>query len=174
MNKVGGGAAASETSPQTDAPKADVDTASTDADKKPRVMTVADIKKELEGASMVSNDVKNLILAENRGVLDVLSISPSKWDAVIKALFDAGVENIDDLMLTARFVELDEVSTLEKLRKAGLGDATFLGKLRHFARRPGVKITTDDALPTTTAAVSTQGGEQTNRCLLYTSPSPRD
>ena len=119
-----------------------------------RVMTVEEVKAEIEGDSEVSNGVKKLSLSEYPDVLDILSVHSSEWPSTIEALEKARIKNIDDLMLTARFVELNEAGTLEKLRKAGLGDATFLGKLRHFARRPGVKITTDDALPTTTTTAA--------------------
>ena len=89
-------------------------------DKKARAMTVEDIKAELEGSSKVSDATRDVELSALPSVLRLLHVAGSDYAATVAALAAAGVKNIDDLMLTARFVELNEAGTLEKLRKACL------------------------------------------------------
>ena len=147
-------------------------------DKKARAMTVEDIKAELEGSSKVSDATRDVELSALPSVLRLLHVAGSDYAATVAALAAAGVKNIDDLMLTARFVELNEAGTLEKLRKAGLGDAMFLGKLIAFADVSGVKATvgklTLPAAATTAATTTTLDGTATPAGTTPShSPPPR-
>ena len=148
-------------------------------DKKLRVMTVEEIKAELEGDSEVSNGMKKLSLSEYPDVLDILSVHSSEWPSTIEALEKAGVKNIDDLMITARRLYLGYANTEKKLTDALLDDL-IIDKLRTFGARvsvekstPGVKF---PAAANTTTTPS-QGGEQANRAFhlerLHNRPSSR-
>ena len=124
-------------------------------DKKARAMTVEEIEAELDAAKQVSKNARKQKLAGVPGILDNLLIDDSAWDVTIEALSKAGVNNIDDLMLTARRLYLGYADTEKKLTDALL-DGLIIDKLRAFGARASVeKSTTSVKAPATTTAAAT-------------------